>query len=217
MQGRILDAALAQFPVIGDQLRANVHRLPAKGLALAIGLAGALWAGLGGVKAAQNAMDFVWDVPIKRQPNFIKALGRAVAMLATLGVFLVLASFLGGVASGSEEASLGVRVAGVIASSVLNIAIFLVAFRVLTVEDVGWSDVFPGAVVAGVSWSVLQAAGGYILGQARVGGIDLRILRRRDRAPHMVVPRGADDLARRGDQRRSGPAALAARARLRPD
>ncbi len=163
-QTRIVDAALAQFPVIGDQLRANVHRLPAKGLALTIGLAGALWAGLGGVKAAQNAMDFVWDVPIKRQPNFVKALGRAVAMIATLGVFLVLASFLGGIAAGSEDAPLVVRVVGVIASGVLNVAIFLVAFRVLTVEDVRWSDVFPGAVVAGVSWSVLQAAGVYILG-----------------------------------------------------
>jgi membrane protein len=164
MQDQLVDAALSQFPVIGDQLRANVRSLPDKGVALAIGIGGALWAGLAGIKAAQNAMDHVWDVPMKRQPNFPIALLRAVLMLLTLGVFVLLASFLGGVAAGIEDAPFAVRLGGIAGTLVLNFLIFLVAYRVLTVQDVSWRDVFVGAVFAGVVWTVLQALGGYVIG-----------------------------------------------------
>ena len=164
MQDRLVDAALSQFPVIGDQLRANLQSLPDKGVALALGIGGALWAGLAGIKAAQNAMDHVWDVPVKRQPSFPIALVRAVLMLLTLGVFVLLASFLGGVAAGTEEAPIAVRLGGIAGTLVLNFLIFLVAYRVLTVEDVSWRDVFVGAVFAGIVWTVLQALGGYFIG-----------------------------------------------------
>ena len=164
MQDRLVDAALSQFPVIGDQLRRNVQSLPDKGVALAIGIAGALWAGLAGIKAAQNAMDHVWDVPMKRQPSFPIAVLRAVLMLLTLGVFVVLASFLGGIAAGTEDAPIPVRLAGIAGTLVLNVSIFLVAYRVLTVEDVRWRDVVIGALFAGIAWTVLQALGGYVIG-----------------------------------------------------
>jgi membrane protein len=162
MQDRLVDAALSQFPVIGDRLK--VDSLPDEGLALALGIGGALWAGLAGIKAAQNAMDHVWDVPMKRQPSFPIALLRAVLMLLTLGVFVLLASFLGGVAAGTEDAPIAVRLGGIAGTLVLNFLIFLVAYRVLTVEDVSWRDVFVGAVFAGVVWTVLQALGGYVIG-----------------------------------------------------
>jgi membrane protein len=162
MQDRLVDAALSQFPVIGDQLR--IQSLPDKGVALALGIGGALWAGLAGIKAAQNAMDHVWDVPMKRQPSFPIALLRAVLMLLTLGVFVMLASFLGGVAAGTEDAPVTLRVAGIAGTLLLNVLIFLVAYRVLTVEDVSWRDVFVGAVFAGVVWTVLQGLGGYVIG-----------------------------------------------------
>jgi membrane protein len=163
-QERLVDAALSQFPVIGEELRKNVQALPDKGLALALGIGGALWAGLAGIKAAQNAMDHVWDVPMKRQPTFPIALFRAVLMLLTLGIFVMLASFLGGVAAGTEEAPVALRLAGIAGTLVLNVLIFLVAYRVLTVEDVRWRDVLVGAVFAGVVWTVLQALGGYVIG-----------------------------------------------------
>jgi hypothetical protein len=109
-------------------------------------------------------MDHVWDVPMKRQPSFPIALLRAVLMLLTLGVFVMLASFLGGVAAGTEDAPITLRVAGIAGTLLLNVLIFLVAYRVLTVEDVIWRDVFVGAVFAGVVWTVLQALGGFVIG-----------------------------------------------------
>jgi membrane protein len=164
LQERIVGSALAQFPVLGDRIRQNIGALGGSSLALAVGLGGALWAGLGGIKAAQNAMDQIWDVPVKRQPNFLKALLRAVIMLFTLGVFLALSTFLGGVAAGTGDTSLVLKAAGIAGAFVLNFLVFWVAFKVLTVADVGWRDVFPGALVASLLWSSLQALGGYIIG-----------------------------------------------------
>jgi membrane protein len=164
LQNRVLDAALAQFPVIGDEIRANLGRLEGTGLALVVGIGGALWSGLAGIKAAQNAMDKVWDVPVKRQPSFPVAILRAVLMLATLGMFLLLSTFLGGVAAGADTRSTAFQIVGVAGSFVLNFLVFWVAFRVLTVEDVSWSDVLPGAVGASILWSALQTVGGYVIG-----------------------------------------------------
>jgi uncharacterized BrkB/YihY/UPF0761 family membrane protein len=62
LQRRVLHSVLAQFPIIGPQLQRNVHSLRGSGVALAIGLGGSLWAGMGVVLAAQNAMNHLWDV-----------------------------------------------------------------------------------------------------------------------------------------------------------
>jgi len=164
LRQQLVDSALAQFPIIGDQIKQNVRSLQSSGLALAIGVGGALWAGLGGIKAAQNAMDQIWDVPVKRQPSFPVAILRAVIMLVTLGVFVLLAGFLGGIAAGTEDAPVALRVIGIAGTVVLNVLVFLVAFRVLTVEDVSWGDVWPGAMLAAVLWTILQLLGGYIIG-----------------------------------------------------
>src|SRR4030095_10178751 len=55
---------------------------------------------------------------------------------------------------------------------VLNLILFLLAFRILTTENVTWGDVFPGAVVAASAWTVLQAVGGYIVGHQLEGASD---------------------------------------------
>jgi len=66
LQSRVLDSALAQFPVIGDQLRQNLGSVQGSGLALAVGLIGTFWAGLGVTQQAQDAMNIAWEVPRER-------------------------------------------------------------------------------------------------------------------------------------------------------
>ena len=41
---------------------------------------------------------------------------------------------------------------------------FLFVYKLLTVADVAWNDVAPGALVAGVAWTVLQSIGNYFVG-----------------------------------------------------
>jgi YihY family inner membrane protein len=158
----VLDSALAQFPVLGDQLRDNTGELEGSVFALVVGIGSALWAGIGVMKTAQDAMNDVWDVPIRQRPNLLVAVGRSFGMLVVLGGGVVGTTVLTG-AMGAVGSSLVPRAAGVVLGTVLNVGIFLLAFRILTVRDVAVRRLVPGAVLAGVAWMVLQLLGGYLL------------------------------------------------------
>ena len=71
LQQKILNGTLGQFPILSDQLK--LHSLSGSGLALAIGIIGALLAGLGITSATQNAFNRIWDVPFKHRPDFLHA------------------------------------------------------------------------------------------------------------------------------------------------
>lgn len=161
LQERVLHSALSQFPIIGDQLQHNIGALSRSGVALVIGLAGALWAGLAGIKAMQNAMNVIWDVPIRREPGTPKQIGKAAVMLVVLGAFVIVSTALSGVGAGSHGSHLLLRLVTLPASLVLDVVVFMIAFKVLTVADVSWRDVLPGAAIGGVAWAVLQAVGNF--------------------------------------------------------
>jgi YihY family inner membrane protein len=170
LQDAIRTSALANFPVIGQEISKNVHSLRGSGLALGIGLALALWAGLGVMKVLQTAMNAVWNVPYRYRPNFLRSLLRAMLLLLVLGVITVASAAAGSVGAASDTWLL--RIAGIAISVVLNLMLFLLAFRILTTEDVTWGDVFPGALVAAFAWTVLQAVGGYIVSHQLQGASD---------------------------------------------
>ena len=157
----IQDSALANFPVIGEEISRNVKALDAPGLTLAIGIVLALWAGLGVLKVLQTAMNTIWNVPYRHRPNFLKTLLRAVIMLAVLGAITIGSAVAGSIGAGNDNPLLSL--VWVLVSLVLNLALFLLAFRILTSADVSWGDVFPGALMAAIAWTGLQALGGYFV------------------------------------------------------
>jgi YihY family inner membrane protein len=161
LQQRIVDSALSQFPIIGHQIANNVHAIKGSALALTLGVVGALWGGMGVVQAAQNAMNEVWNVPYKQQPNFLMSRLRAVIMLAVLGAAAIGSAVLAGMSSSGGGLGLLVKLLTVVGAFALNLGLFLAAYRILTVEDVSWGDVFPGALIAAVLWSALQYLGTY--------------------------------------------------------
>jgi len=161
LQDAIRTSALANFPVLGGQIRNNIDSLRGSGLALGIGLGLALWAGLGVMKVLQTAMNAVWNVPYRHRPNFWVSLLRAIIMLLVFGVITIASAAAGSVGGGSDSWLLGIL--GIAMSVVLNLVLFLLAFRILTSEDLTWGDVFPGALVAALAWTTLQAIGGYIV------------------------------------------------------
>jgi membrane protein len=161
-QRRVLDSALADFPVIGPQLRANVHSLQGSVPALAVGIGVAVWAGTGVALALENALDHIWGVPIRRRVNPLLARVRALIWMAAIGGVTLIGTVLG---SASAFASYvpAVRVAALLISLTINVAVFLAIFRVLTSHSPSWRDVLPGALVAAVIWEILQLVGGYIV------------------------------------------------------
>ena len=171
LQRTIVDSALANFPVIGTQISRNVRALAGSGLALGIGIALTLWSGLRVAKAMQSAMNTVWNVPYKRRPNFLFSTLRAVALLAVLGVLTLVSAAAGGVGAGSSNWLLGIL--GIAISLVLNFALFMLAFRILTAADLSWADVWPGAAVGAVAWTALQAVGGFYVAHQLQGASEV--------------------------------------------
>lgn len=168
LQQEVLDSALAQFPVLGDQIGANIHSLEGSVAGLLVGLLGGLYGGLGVVQATQNALNKVWGVPRDSRPNPIKARLRSLLLLAVGGGGILVTTVLSGMAGSAPAygASLagGIRVGATLLAVGLNIALFITAFRVLTGRYVTLRQIRGGAVAAAIIWQALQWAATYFLG-----------------------------------------------------
>jgi uncharacterized BrkB/YihY/UPF0761 family membrane protein len=162
LEQSIVDSALGQFPVIGHDLR--LHRLGGSGVALALGLVLSLWSGMGVFLAAENAMDHLWAIPFRRRPDFFRQRGRALLLLLALGGGALATTILSGL--GTFGASYGIvwKIASVALSTLLDIGLFWIAFRLLTTADVSWRCLRGGAIAAGIAWQILQAVGAYYVG-----------------------------------------------------
>lgn len=161
LQARIIDSALAQFPIVGPTIAAEVDAITGNTVALVIGLVAALWAGLGVVQAGQNAMNRVWDVPRKDWPNFLLSRLRSLLMLIVLAALVLASTFLSGLATVAGASGPIGRIWQLVPSFGLNVLLFLLVYRVLTRLDLRWRDVLPGALVAAALWTLLQSLGGW--------------------------------------------------------
>jgi membrane protein len=164
LQEKVIDSALAQFPIVGPTIADEIHAIRGNTVALVVGLATAMWAGLGVVQAAQNAMNQVWGVPRKDRPNFFLSRLRSLLMLVVLGSTVLASTFLTGLATLANARGGGLRAWELALSLLLNLALFLLTFRVLTRLKLHWRDVLPGAITAALLWTLLQALGSFYVG-----------------------------------------------------
>lgn len=160
-QRLVLRSALRDFPIVGEQLGAAIHPLRGNALAVTFGLVGLVWGALGVAQAGQLAMAEVWNIPGVDRPPLLKRLVRGFGLLAVLGAGLAVTTALAGLAASGTSVPL--RVLSIVSPVVLNVALFVLAFRVLTVPSVATRSLLPGAVVGGVVWSVLQVLGAYLV------------------------------------------------------
>jgi YihY family inner membrane protein len=157
MRDAVTTSVLRDFPVIGSQIRSNVHDLHGTGLGLLVAGGLALWSGIGVIRSFGSSMDSIWNVPVKRRPNAFSSAARAVVMLVVLGVVAIAGALVAGLSvSGGPW-----RIAGFLASVALNLCVFLLAFRILTAADVRWHDVFPGAAAGALTWTLLATIGSW--------------------------------------------------------
>jgi membrane protein len=173
LQRHVLDSALAQFPVIGDQITANIHSFHGSPAGLVIGIAGCVYGGLGIVQAVQATLNKVWGVPRNSRPNPFRARVRSLLLLAVGGASVILTTVLTalGAAANAYGASLGgsVRALVTAAAVTLNVTLFIAAFRVLTARPVTIRQIRAGAVAAAVTWQALQWIGLLLLGHKLKG------------------------------------------------
>jgi membrane protein len=177
LQQEVLGSALRQFPIVGAQLRDNVHSLRGSGPGLAAGILVSLYGGLGVAQATQAALNRVWGVPRNERPNPLLSRARSLAVLFVGGAAVLLTTVLSGLGASAQHfgADLGggLRLLVTVASMVANVAIFVLAFRLLTARQVPTRDMLLGAVCAGVGWQVLLSLGAYYVAHQLKGATEV--------------------------------------------
>jgi YihY family inner membrane protein len=167
LQRRVLNSALGQFPIVGDQL-SNAHGVSGSGIGLAIGILGTLYGGLGVAQAAQNAMNTIWRVPRNERPNPLAGRARGLLLLSVVGLAILGTTILS--ALGTSAEAYGADIQGpikallVIAAMVVNAAVFTLAFMVATARSLSLRQTVPGALAAAVAWQLLQWSGTFYVG-----------------------------------------------------
>jgi uncharacterized BrkB/YihY/UPF0761 family membrane protein len=162
LRDKLIDTAMGSIPVIGDDLQVGTTK--GSGLALVVGLFGALWAALAAMNALQTAIGDVWQVV--ERPNFALAKLRSLLALIVVGLSLVGSTALVGIATSSDlplssiwgsAAGLGVNILGVATS------------QVVLCHEIRFRFAWPGATISGVGLTVLQVAGGLLVSRYLVG------------------------------------------------
>ncbi|MDX1888969.1 YihY/virulence factor BrkB family protein [Mycolicibacterium sp. 050158] len=155
LQQQVVHSAVAQFPVIGDQL-GRPQGLSGGPIGVTIGIVVAVYGGLGVGQAVQNGMDTLWAVPRNERPDPLRSRLRSLLLLLLLGGGLVATTALSAVAHASQSFGVLGTVATVVAAVALNSGVCLVAFRVATARAVSYRQIAPGAVAAAIVWQLLQ-------------------------------------------------------------
>lgn len=158
LQARLINGAADEIPIIGETLKNNPRSLDGSTISLIIGLAGALWSSTKAFVGLQSALDDTWEVSIDERAGLPVQRGRALVGLLIIGSAQV----------GSIAVAAVVRAAGLpgfsqalifLGTVVINILVLGAMFRFLTNSNPTWRDVWPGAIAAGIVFSILQRIG----------------------------------------------------------
>jgi YihY family inner membrane protein len=159
----VLSAVAGQVPLIGHQLTHNVHELRRTSvIGLIAGFAGLIWGSARLGQAGLFTMEQVWNLPGPARPGYLQRLGRALLFLGLLGCAVVVTTLLTSLSTyGHRTLSLVVLAEAI--AAVVNAGMYLGAFRILTPKGVPTPNLVPGAVTAGILWTVLQVLGAYLV------------------------------------------------------
>jgi YihY family inner membrane protein len=156
-------AVAAQFPLIGNQLTGNVGELKRSSLiGLIFGLLVVTWGTSGLAQSAMFAMAQVWNVPGPQRPGYLQRLGRAGLFLLGLLIGVVATTGLASLSAFGHHNPVIIGGADALAV-VVNVGMYAFAFRVLTPKGIPSRNLMPGAIVAGILWTALQAGGALVI------------------------------------------------------
>ncbi|CAI9411419.1 YihY/virulence factor BrkB family protein [Nocardioides sp. T2.26MG-1] len=161
LESDLLDTALSQFPIIGDQL-GRPEGLRGSTAGVVIGGLVALYGSLGLGQALQNALNIAWSVPRNSRPNPLLLRLKSLGLLLTAGVALLVFSILS--ALGSTTEVLGGTISSyrwpiVIGTILIITAVLAVLFQFGTARSHDFRSALPGAFTVAILWQTLQYIG----------------------------------------------------------
>ncbi|MEO9324173.1 YihY/virulence factor BrkB family protein [Nocardioides sp. C4-1] len=158
LQQRLIDSALGQLPVVGDDLQ-RPSGIGGGATGLVVGLAGALYGAMGVGQAVQNACNTAWTVPRNERGNPFVLRGRSIVLLGVIGVDVIGTTALAGVIGAATVLGPLSSIALLVGTLAIHAAAFAFVFRFAAARDLAWRDVLPGACLAAVAWLGLQYVG----------------------------------------------------------
>jgi membrane protein len=162
LRDRLLDSALSQFPIIGDQLGRSEGLQGSTG-AIVVGGLTAIYGAMGLGQAIQNAANIAWSIPRNSRANPFLLRFRSLAFLSIGGIGILALAIVTSVLSNPD--TIGTNLEPTlerlvkIASFLLTVVIFAAIFRLVSLGRAKPRAVLPGAVVTGLLWQVLQWVG----------------------------------------------------------
>jgi membrane protein len=163
LQQRILSSALAQFPIVGDQL-GRPEGIQNSASAVVVGTLAALYGVIGLGQAAQNAVNVVWAIPRNSRLNPIISRLRGLVWMVLAGLALVSVAVLTSVGSNldifGKDLHGGIRWVATLVTVVLTAVVLGTMMRLSTPQDERWREVLPGATFIAIGWQLLQVVGG---------------------------------------------------------
>lgn len=163
LEQRILDSALKQFPIVGEQL-GRPGGLHGSTSAVIVGGLAALYGVTGLGQASQNAMNVAWSVPRHHRPNPILGRLRSIVLLGLAGLGLLVIAVV--VSFATNVNAFGANLGGLadwlfrLGSVLLTAAVLAVLFSLATASHLSVRRALPGALVVSVLWHALQFFGG---------------------------------------------------------
>ena len=118
-----------------------------------------VWGSLGVTQAGQYAMAQVWNIEGKDRPPFFTRFARGLLFIALLALDVALIAAVAQIGTFGPDRALWFRVVNLVVAAVLNVGVFVAAFRLLTPKQIALGDHVPGAVMAGLAFTALQIGG----------------------------------------------------------
>jgi membrane protein len=164
LQQRLLNSALVDFPVIGDEIKNNIHGLGRGGLGLAVGIVVTVLGACGFARATQEVANSIWDVPQEHRPGFVPSWLRTFGLIAVMGLGVLSTTILSGIGewAGGTRFGTGARFILLGASLVATMALFWLVMRLATAPEVRARDLALSALLGGLFWQGMQWLGGFV-------------------------------------------------------
>ncbi len=169
LENTIVNSALAQFPVIGTNLRENIHAVSkANVVAIIVSLLGLLYGSLGVTSSLQNATHQMWRLSREAARGFWPRMFKGFQLLGALGFIVVLSSVAAAMSTVGRQyfggGGLLPRIVILLAALIANFAGYLLVLWLLAPDDTKLRMLLPGTIFGAVGWTILQALSGYLLG-----------------------------------------------------
>lgn len=177
LEQQVLDSALGQFPIVGDQL-GRPEGLSGSTTAVVVGALAALYGAIGLGQAAQNVLNVVWSVPRNSRPNPLLSRLRSLLLLSSAGLGILAVAVLSSLAGNADafggELGTAAEWALGIGSVLLTAAVLAALFRLSTASELTFRQALPGALVVAVLWKALQLFGAVYVSEviARVSSMN---------------------------------------------